>query len=143
MNINDVKVRCFDAEFERDQLREKSKQVNGILTAVAEKLGVMQESDGQRVFDPNAVIARVGILIDNESELTKSDDHAATLKSKLEDIAERLGCSVGIDVCTRIDSLIKKARLWDDSLEAEPEPMPEDPMPEDAPVPRTKPCKKQ
>lgn len=138
MNINDVKVRCFDAEFERDQLREQSKQVNGILTAVAEKLGVMQESDGQRVFDPNAVIARVDALIGKENELSESVDNAVELKTKLEDIAERLGCSAGIDVGARIDSIIKKARLWDESLEAKPEP-----MPEDAPVPRTKSCKKQ
>lgn len=138
MNINDVKVRCFDAEFERDQLREQSKQVNGILTAVAEKLGVMQESDRQRVFDPNAVIARVDALIGKENELSESVDNAMELKTKLEDIAELLGCSDGIDVGARLVSIVKKARLWDESLEAEPEP-----MPEDAPMPRTKPCKKQ
>lgn len=138
MNINDVKVRCFDAEFERDQLLEQSKQVNGILTAVAEKLGVMQESDGQRVFDPNAVIARVDALIVKERELSESVDNAVELKTKLEDIAERLGCSDGIDVHSRIDSLIKKARLWDESLEAVSEP-----MPEDAPMSRTKPRKNQ
>lgn len=125
--MNAIKIRCFDAESIRDRALQEAQGYNTILTNIADKLGAIQEVDGQRVFDPDAVNARIDILVDKENELVKSDDSAATLKSKLEYITERLGCTAGIDVGARIDSLIKKARWYDEHLEVKPEPMPEEP----------------
>lgn len=120
--MNAIKIRCFDAESIRDRALQEAQGYNTFLTNIADKLGVIQEVDGKRVFDSDAVNARIDILIDKENELTKSDDSAATLKSKLEDITERLGCTAGIDVGARIDSLIKKARWYDEELSA-PDPV--------------------
>lgn len=67
--LDNLKVRCFDAEAARDKLIESCNNYNGALTQIADRLGVMKERDGQRVFNLEDVFESLDKIIRDDVSL--------------------------------------------------------------------------
>lgn len=68
-----LKLRCFDAETARDDANSRAEYFNGVLTQVANQLGVMMEDAGNSVYNPQDILNKIEELTTNNFIIPTED----------------------------------------------------------------------